>query len=264
LKIAAECLSVFETGRLARLSRVRWFAMLELTAYSDESATQDRSPRTFCIAGYVATADVWMEIEAAWATALREEGLAEFHAGPLLTGKSGRSKPEGERIWLRFRQIMAEARLCGFGCVVDLDAFASFQAVWADRTAHAYHDPYYLAFQHQLERMANAVPAELPGDERIVFVFDYRSTRTEANVNAILDGLRRSEKLTFSRRLGGLWFNGSEAHAGLQAADMLAYELRRHFWEVVFAEQPGATRWQFDALHPMDVRYFDREALAKL
>jgi hypothetical protein len=129
--------------------------------------------------------------------------------------------------------------------------------------ALAFHDPYYLAAQHQIEAMASLVP-ELPPDEKIGFIFDWRSLDTFVNMGEIISAMRQSETLTFTKRIAGVGFYSSTDHVGIQAADMLAYEVRRNFWEVVFPANPAPIRWQWEALRPMNVRFFNRDALAKL
>jgi hypothetical protein len=253
---------------MARLLNARYLVMLEFEAYSDESKTEHGDAPTFCVAGYCAPKEVWAGIEAAWGPLLAKYGLSEFHARLCCPGKGEYArfgKAKCEQIWREFRQIVATFRLAGFGCAVDLNAYDSFASAWEHRPEHACHDPYFLAVQHQLEAIALRVPNDLPLDERVAFVFDKRAfVDTEAKAAAILVGMQGSAKLPFAKRIGGIAFNDSKCHAGLQAADMLAYEVRRHFWEVVLPTKPKANRWQFNALRPMNLWFFNRDTLAKL
>jgi hypothetical protein len=240
--------------------------MLDLRAYCDESVTADRQPPTLCIAGYVAAAATWAEFEREWKAALAKESLTEFHMALCENGKgeyAGRGRAERDRIWRVFFDILTSARIVGFGTVIDLDAYADLAHVFKAKRQPGFDDPYHLAFQHQVEMMALRM-AEMRRTERILMVFD--ESHLEDNAARLYSSLKKSRTLPYVARLGGLAFEDSKLIPGLQAADILAYELRRHFWEGVFPASPKPAReqWRILAARGLNVNYFDAGALAKL
>jgi Protein of unknown function (DUF3800) len=240
-------------------------ALFDLTAFCDESLTEDLPPRTFGLAGYAAPALVWGEVERQWTQVLTREHLTEFHAAPCAKGRDEFAQMSQDRrnvIWREFRAVIASTGMHGFGSIIDLDAYAALTPTWQQKRPKGFTDPYYLAFQHQVELIASAA-IDFPDTEQIRFVFDRRKQNQEQKAQRLYSGVQGSRKLRpFARRLGALRFCDSEARPGLQAADMLAYEIRRHFWEVVFPAKPKPIRWQWEALRPMNVRFFNNAAIA--
>ena len=215
--------------------------MLDLRAFSDESITRDQGPRTFCIAGYVASAAEWEDFEIDWKRALAAEKLTEFKAANCEAGKreyARRGRAECDRIWRRFAGILTAMRTIGFGTIIDLDAYDGLAGLFKVGREEGFDDPYLLAFQHQAEMMAMRM-SQMRRTERLALIFDKRSeAKADAIAKDLYDLLKRSRKLTFVDRLGDLAFLDSKCSPGLQAADLLAYEVRRHFWEVVIPTEP--------------------------
>jgi len=233
-------------GRLSRVvhpwsSRKRLFAMLELTAYLDESETEHR---IHCVAGYWATARAWEGFEALWKARLKALGLAEFHAADCEHGK-GEYKGRTDRPAIResFIEIIDGSLIHGVMCAIDLRGWDPV----ADEVAHLRRaggmgDPYYVAFQMAMEAIAGDVRCFSP-EERVALVFDDRPDA--GKVVRLYQDLKSTTIPDFKRiasRLGSVTNAASEEHPGLQAADLLAYESNRYLVEVRWAVSPKAVR----------------------
>lgn len=243
--------------------------MLDLRAYCDESVTHDQAPNIFCIAGWVAHATEWRDFDKEWRRALKAESLTEFKAAQCAGGRGeykGRSHADCHRTWRRFASILREMRTVGFGTIIDLDAYDGLANVFKAKRKPKYHDPYYLAFQQQIETMALRM-AKMRRTERLSVFFDQMSeSKADARAKLLYDQLKLSRKLTFVARLGSLTLDDSKHSPGVQAADLLAFEVRRHFREVVFPVHPSPVRdeWRFLQKRIEEVRFFEQTALTKL
>ena len=243
--------------------------MLDLRAYCDESVTHDEAPNIFCIAGWVAHASEWRDFDKEWKRALKRESLTEFKASQCAGGGGeykGRSRADRERLWKRFASILRAMRTVGFGTIVDLDAYDQLATVFKAKRQPKFHDPYYLAFQQQIETMALRM-AKMRRMERLSGYFDQMSeSKADARAKLLYDQLKLSRKLTFVEGLGSLTLDDSKHSPGIQAADLLAFEVRRYFREVVFPVQPTPVRdeWRFLQKRIERVQVFEQTALTKL
>jgi hypothetical protein len=157
-------------------SRARLFALIvmrEFRAHCDESETLGSA---FAIAGYIAPAAAWDELESAWEDALVDESISEFHAYPCVNGKDefkGKSREERRRIEDRFICLLSDAPIQGFVSVIDLAAYDDLAAEFVELRVEGYWRAYLLAFQHQVEQMAAWLGSEgVERDEKVAFLFD--------------------------------------------------------------------------------------------
>jgi Protein of unknown function (DUF3800) len=218
------------------------------TAYCDESY---RDHHVFVVAGYLAATDTWSVFNYIWNDALRDEGLREFHARDCQQGEGefkGWTVSARQQTWRRFIEVIRRANVLGVVTAIDLSAYDEF-APSIKRMRHpGYGHAYFLAFQHQVEEMANQL-ASLDARERLAFVFD-ETDGFQGRARQLYDSLKRSESgtLPFVTPLGPLVFADSKQHAGLQAADVLAYESHRYFRDTAFSTAPLPERWQMELL----------------
>jgi hypothetical protein len=127
-------------------------------------------------------------------------------------------------------------------------------------------DPYYIAFQQLVETIALGM-RQLPQDVRLALVFDDRPK--QGNVVELYESLRANTNPAlafFSDRLGSVAKGSSREHIGLQAADLLAYELREHFVNVEYGIEHRPTRSQWTRLQRPRItgQHFPRQVIPKL
>ena len=222
---------------LARWCRAEWFAIvsIEPVMYCDESETEGQC---LVIAGYAASMEEWERFEENWREALNDEGLDEFHTKPFLSGDEPYQNlcwPERNRIYYRFIGLIREANLLGVSAALDLRGYKAllprFKRLRAHPTANLL-SPYYLAFQTLLQTVVTEVDetTDLEAGERIQFVFDIK----KGHIGNSLDifGELRTTNQRYRDRLAGASFQDSLDYPGLQAADILAYEMRKYAMSV--------------------------------
>lgn len=251
--------------------------MFDITAYCDES--MDDQTGIFVLAGYVATLGQWEEFDRLWRVALRNDGLAEFKASDCESGRRefkgwtvGRRRGSCER----FTSVIRGARLTGGASVIDLRAYAhhrqEIESLRTIPTGHGanvvrYGDPYYLAFQHVTE-ILTLKTKQAPPEEHVTFIFDLNNAYKD-KARVLFDGVRGDTTNTFHDRMGSATFADSKAHPGLQAADLLAFEVRRHFAGHVYERTEEVKRWQWDRLAKgrtvsLTLEHFNAESIDRL
>ena len=218
--------------------------------YCDESEST-QAPPVFVVAGYLCRGPDWFELARHWRAALHREGLAEcgFHMSEC----EGHTKPpydsmdrgERERLQRLFIGIINKAPLWGYAAGVDLTRYYEIlPQIKAKRGNQA--KPYFLAFEHLVERMARVLDdGRFPPGERVAFVFD-RQKEYQGRAKQLYDELAAMDHLPYTRRLGSLTFEDDHACEPLQAADLWAYEIRRRLVHVHLSL--GKPRWQWDLL----------------
>lgn len=217
----AEPVERFAISRLARLvhrppSTARLFALLDLTAYHDDSG-DGQDAVVFCVAGCLAPLAEWQRLESRWQQVLDDprivetgpDGKKRFHAADIEHGHEGfvdiEKVSERQEIWRRFVEVAESSAIYAVATVIDLRAWNAardrFVEFWGP-----YASPYFLAFQHQVQAMASFVNDQ-PPYEKIQFIFD-RQKGEEGSAQEVFHATRRdllkfpeasrfSESLTF-------------------------------------------------------------------
>jgi hypothetical protein len=242
---------------------------LNVIAGCDESEEPNQA---FCFAGYIASEAEWQRVERHWRKVLGREELTEFKMADCVQGQG--EFRDRER-WPRERRdalqrelitVLASHELHGLVTAIDLVAYrAVAEGIKARRRAeklkeaHQYWRAYFLAFQHQVELIAVHVGTEFPLAQKVTFRFDWQE-EFQGRAQRLYADLMNDRSLDFTSRLGRLQFvDSKEGHVSVQAADLLAYEARRHVSGAVFRSMPSPERWQwFELRHPnpIIVRYF--------
>lgn len=259
-----------EIGRLGRVahpwsSRERLFAMLELTAYCDESETEHQ---VSSIAGYWAPAREWERLEAPWKAQLDRFGLTEFHAADCEQGH-GEFANRGDRpeIFSAFIDLTNRVDIHGVFAVVDLRGWDKIaDRVKELRAKHGMGDAFYVAFQQLMETIAIGVRA-FPPEEQVALVFDNRPAfgRVEELFGS-LQGAANPALAFVKDRLGTVTKGCSEKLVGLQAADLFAYEVREYFTGVMYGIDPKSVRPQWPRLQgrPISGQHFPQGTIPRL
>ena len=203
-----------------------------LVAYLDESGTDTASP-TFWLAGYVAHAATWFEVSRLWRHALGRAGVRSFHMVDLAAGrKAFQDWDAGRR-----RDLMAELidileanHVVGVGAGVEK---AAYQKAIVDSgflsgslfTKGWWKTPYLVAFQDVLVECLAATEG-LPMSETLSVVVE-NQPEFSGRARLVFEQLRDKPRVPGRNRLASISFASKHDAVPLQAADLLAYELRK-------------------------------------
>ena len=214
-----------------------------LCAYMDASGSHEGA-ETCLVAGYWAGPKVWRRFERDWQNVLTEAGVPEFHAKEFwqrqpLTGKRYGQYAKWDDVRHRdlidrLLRVIQHHKIIPFGVGVDTSQWKSESAYYR-KIFSGYHQhapvqdsalkAIYLAFQVAVTKTtaycSDGTKMDFcfdndPNRSRIAYCFQSLTSHPEDKNDPIL------------RKLGKLQFVDSKNAAGIQAADLLAYELYRY------------------------------------
>jgi Protein of unknown function (DUF3800) len=242
-------------------------AFAVLTAYMDESGTHDAEGRepgseVAAIAGYVASYKQWVRFQRGWRRVLNKFGVEIYHAKDCAHRKGefkGWSDDKRRNFYIALTEVINEAGLRGLGGLVPLGAYNTVLPDWA--RAEIRH-PYYFCFavmMRTLRKYRDAFSLREP----IEFIFD-RKKGYQGALTEMFEKLR-DESPNHRGYLGEIYFRSKDSLTPLQAADHLAYEVRRYAADqLVGSSRP--TRGTMEALmkrRRLMVGYYDEEDLKR-
>lgn len=243
--------------------------LLMLRAYCDESY---QNGRIYTVCGYLGMESAWESFQDNWQIALEEENVPfqknssyrVFHAADCEGGYDvyqGIDRSIRQKMQKRFADVIGQSTIFGFATGIVLGPYEKIETrIKAARGK--YSKPYFLAFQHNIELIAEEIQS-IPPEERISFVFD-RNKELSGSAHEIYNSLIESPSVRYRSRLGGLAFEDKAIITPLQAADYFAYENFRYLRDVRYGNKKE--RWQWKELHqrPTYGRLFDTEQLDNL
>jgi hypothetical protein len=239
----------------------------EPIAYCDESQTDGKC---YVFAGYIGASSEWEAFDKEWRNALSEEGLTEFKTANCEHGQGQfRGHTDRPRVYKRFRTILINSSLRGVATALDLATYHSlmprFQAMLADKAKTSH--PYYFVWQSTVQLMADLLnKSNLDPEEPMNFVVDVMGG-FQGNTADMFEELK-AEPWDGSSRLGNIKPGDSIDFPGIQAADLLAYEVRKQAmgkWNDPdgYTMRPQfAELWRNDS--PLAVSYFHGDSITKL
>jgi len=222
-----------------------------VVSYNDESVDN----RSYAVSGLLGMQPEWVELGRLWENKLHEHKLKEFHAAKCELRKPPFDTYERETRDMfqeEFYGLLAKSRLWGFCTAVWQGAYderwTDFEK-WRFSPEGDFTDPYFLAFQHNIEVMCLRLDKEkAPRDEPIAFVFDQQE-EYEGRATQLYESMKHSEGgylAAYRHRLGSLSFYSRFRQLQLQAADAWAYESRKWVSDVKIDKHPDGQRWQFE------------------
>jgi len=207
--------------------------MALLKAYFDASKTQVQAG-AYVIGGYVGTEAFWTAFETEWRERLDYWGVSDFHLTECLAQRG-----EFERFDSNKTQLCA----LNFGYVIrDRKPDALWSGVldedWQDLNASEafrrfYPSPYQYLFHDIIWQLARWARAVVPG-EMVAPFFD--ADADPASVAPIYNGMKSST--FYDNLVGSVTFGSRRKYLPLQAADILAGEMQRHWFDREYPEDP--------------------------
>ena len=200
--------------------------LLMLTAFFDDSGTDGSGP--FCvIAGYISDVERWKAFSDAWA--------GELQADPRIshlkmTEANNRRGPFwGWDIVARDRKIERLAEIISQYAIGGLASIVSHKAYLREAKGFlpdTIDNPYWLCFQRVILESARIYGHECAGG-KINFVFDTQGEGYERRAALIHSGWEKAQSTAYQPLVGSITFASDLDILPLQAADLLAWHIRR-------------------------------------
>jgi len=201
-----------------------------LTAYFDESRTDDRQPVTV-VAGFVASFDMWEPFNRKWAALLKKNGWNNLHMKTFYNGLSRQERMKHDKSLVKFAELARDYTLVPISSVTDNRIGRGWVARKKKPDIHAASfpigSPYELCSWRCCELLNDwAIGIKLRKENiPIKVVFD------AGNVNRHY--LEKGYCDYYSQKSGTYLakfalFDDAETVLPLQAADLYAWELGRH------------------------------------
>ena len=226
-----------------------------LTAFFDDSGTDGNGP--FCVlAGYISDVERWKAFSDAWDKELRTEPKIEQFKMSQAHSKRGPfwgwDNDARERKVIRLAEIVNQHAIAGIASIVSNKAYQEeAKGCLPDTIDH----PYWLCFQQIIMETLRVHGDELGGG-KINFVFDSQGQGYERRGALIHAGWREIFEATpYANLLGSITFADDRDVLPLQAADLLAWHVRRRGDRAIL--KAPENRPADDLLGNLPIRVFD-------
>src|SRR5258706_4136255 len=215
-------------------SQTRFLAVLDLTAYLDESG-HPSSSQVFAIAGYVATSEEWDRFAARWIDVLRSYGVNEFHTVDCAHRRGafeGWSKERRSVLYEDLVLLITTSDISGVATAVVVEDLKTVREEMRIRI-----DEYFLCLEHCFASFVNdAKERNIPDDEWIAYVLEDQPQFSGRAVNTY-NLMKRRADWESRFRLGPIATAPKNKYVPLQAADVLAYETQLHMRRQIYGTQ---------------------------
>lgn len=225
-------------------------------AFFDESS-DGASAVVYVTAGWLASDEAWQGFNDRWSDVLLEFEIDEFKARNCEAGEDafrGWSLSKRDDLRRQLLAVIGDSKLAGIATAINL-AEASPMI-----TEPIHYQPYMYCIQDSIV----ATYGNTPEGEKACIVFD-RKVGINGRVPSLVEAMRRADLIEISNKVAArppIERDSIECF-GVQAADLLAYEIKRHAEALIKNPQGDFTysRWIFESLEPQIVssRYLNGE-----
>ena len=198
---------------------------MNITAYIDESGTHAGS-ETIAVAGFLGKPDEWGAFTVYWSEVLAHFGIPVFHMKDFAHRRSvftGWTEDRRQSLLGTLLEVIDQHVLGSVGTVFTL---RDYNAVFQGEVRRKTGGPYGLAMVMVVQDVAVLV-RPLFGDPHVRYVLESGAEGFGQVAKAFSDNLRDPNRAR-QLRLLSLDFRSKADAIPLQAADLLAYELRLH------------------------------------
>lgn len=231
-----------------------------LKAYFDDSGKLgDPYETAAVVGGIIATVDEWDKLEPEWWAVLCAFKVKEFHSVDFAHRKEdfrGWQEEKRREFLSQLTSIMDRHLLNPSKPIGGLLPLSQFQSLPKDKQAEWGGDPYFVCLQHSIQLAAvHAQDLYIPPGDLEIFCDE--QPKFESIAKRVYRACQFYLPNGMGERLGGFAFGNSKKVAGLQVADLVAYEalqLRRD----MIAEKDdlvGTIRWPLAQLMKMQVEF---------
>ncbi len=226
MSLATEMIDALVCGLPRRMREHRKLAML--TIFLDDSGTDGKGD--ICVlAGYIATVERWKAFSDAWDAELQAEPKITHLKMSDANGRHGQFRgwddTVRDRKLERLIEIINRHVLGGIASLVGHKAYRSAAKGYLPETVD---HPYWLCFNQIIHKTLEHYGQDYP-NEKINFVFDTQGKGFERRAGFMTDYARQLyEASPRGDQFGMLSFASDRDMLPLQAADLLAWHIRRH------------------------------------
>lgn len=194
-----------------------------LTAYSDDSHGEG----IYVVAGYVASLRQWRQFDREWYRVLKHHGLKSFHTVEAYSAHGEYWGKSAEAIINDLIPVIVNNVCFGVSSLINHRAFLALMPLQV-RELEPFNDPYMQGFDDVIFMSLKYMETHNLRD-RIKFVFDHKDPIGPKVRNEFMSGRKAISSPRRDRIVGEPTFEQSEGLPGLQAADLLAWHLRRKY-----------------------------------
>lgn len=204
-----------------------------VTAYIDESGI-GRDEAYVCVGGYIAPDDVWKDFNAAWVNRLAESGLSYFHMTDFKADRPPFCPPilnraAHENLEHDLTNILSRFDL--HGCVIRIDR-ASWDELITGYRLSFNGDAVGFALRQAAIRFADLRQIFFSEEPLRVVYGDSHLTDKLSSIISVFQVIRDRAP----ERYHGISFEVMRHCPGIQAADMLLWEVRNHSIQALHVE----------------------------
>jgi hypothetical protein len=195
-----------------------------LKAYLDESA-DGTSEHVFVVAGWLGHSGVWEKFIPRWCKRVLSEGVERFHMTRCNSGhEEFHGWPDGRRNALiaDLIALICEFELTGFGAGILLEDYRGVKQANPAAKANIWlNNPYFITFNWCIQEMCLAHRGEQ------IAILNDRHEGVEFRLGEYFNQISDEPAVVYSKQLSSLTFGNSKDQIPLQAADLVAWEVRR-------------------------------------
>lgn len=235
-----------------------------LVAYFDESGIHAGAKAT-SISGFIASTEVWKNIECEWKEQLDTFGIPYFHAAECKAGRGPFASVRKEFrnvLPMNLAKIICKHKPAGLSNVVLRDDWD--QTDWSKPGAitlkNRYPEPYDMCFDAAMQQM-DTYSTHMANGEPVAIVIA-EQTQFRDRVNIVCNAYRNHQN--WANRFVSLTFARPSNLIPLQAADMMVNETYHHSLSFLIEKKEIAgpiIKSFIQADVPLYGGYYDREAL---
>jgi Protein of unknown function (DUF3800) len=237
---AGERIASFLAGYPSRLRAVKPLVFLQ--AYIDDSVSQSGDGRLF-LAGYINSTENWMRFSDAWERELHYPKSVDYlhmvEANGLRGQFRGWGRRQRDKKVSRFAEVIRRYRPESFHWSIDRSDFLELIEPYAPRGLSSLH--YVGTFG--VVAMVTRYLASQKVEANVDFIFDEQAD-VSADIPLFFDYMTRSIPKAARKMINGApIFRNDREMLPLQAADMLAWHLRRQHEHGDVADKLDALMW---------------------
>lgn len=202
--------------------------MAPLKAYIDDSGSGGDSP-WYVLAGYLGTVDGWDRFDSPWLEVLHREPRIEY----FKASEAESLRPDGQ--WAGVSPTQRDQKIddlidviskCALRCVCARMRQRDYDELVKGNVPPAWDSPYYFLQTFVIGAAINSEKRDGRGGQQIDFVFD-RDQKHESRSKLLMPRVQPLDMMHGS--LANVTFQDEKEFLPLQAADLVAWQIRRFF-----------------------------------